>query len=117
MYNRLLNFLNKSNILIQNRFCFRENHSTFMALLKLVGDISEELNDKDNSIGIFIDLSNAFDIIDHKLLIKKHFHYGVRGNVFDWFISYLQNRKQHVNINSMDSYILDINVVFHKILF
>ena len=44
-----------------------------MALLKLVDDISEELNDKTHAIGIFIDLSKAFDKSDHKLLIKKLF--------------------------------------------
>ena len=71
MYNRLLNYFTFNNILVENQFGFRQGHSTYMALLKLVNDITEEL-DKDNwSIGIFIDLSKAFDTVDHKLLLRK----------------------------------------------
>ena len=78
MYNRLLLYLNKSDTLCKNQYGFRENHSTYMALLYLVDDISEELNNKNHSIGVFIDLSKAFDIIDHKLRLQKLDHYGVR---------------------------------------
>ena len=52
MYNCLPNFLNKSNILKQNQYGCRESQSTFIVLLNLVNDISEELNDKNHSICI-----------------------------------------------------------------
>ena len=55
----------------KNQYGFRENHSTYMALLNLVDDISEELNNKNHSIGVFIDLSKAFDTIAHKLLFAE----------------------------------------------
>ena len=55
----------------------------FMTLHKLVDDISEEFNDKNHAVGFFIDQSKAFDTTDHKLLITKLFHYGVRGIVLD----------------------------------
>jgi hypothetical protein len=103
MYNRLLAFLNKNNILAKNQYGFREKHSTSMALLQLVDDISKELDNKNNTIGIFIDLSKAFDTIDHSLLLKKLARYGVRGIVLDWFQNYLTNRKQFVQINDVDS--------------
>ena len=51
-----------------------------MALLKLVNDITKELDKGNCSIGIFIDLSKAFDTVDHKLLLRKMEHYGIRGN-------------------------------------
>ena len=76
MYNRLLEYINKNNILFQNQYGFREKHSTFMALLKRIDDISHEVNNKIYSIGIFIDLSKAFDTIDHSLLIRKRQQYG-----------------------------------------
>ena len=55
MYNRLAEFLDINNILVQNQYGFRQKQSTFMALLKLVDDISEELDKKNYSFGVFID--------------------------------------------------------------
>ena len=69
MYNRLLNYLTLNTILVENQFGFRQRHSTYMALLKLVNDITEELYKGNCSIGIFIDLSKAFETVDHKLLL------------------------------------------------
>ena len=60
-----------------------------LPLPQIVDYISSELDTKNNSIGVFIDLSKAFDNIDNKLLIKKLSHYGIRGVVLNWFISYL----------------------------
>ena len=56
-----------------------------MALLKMINDITNELENKNYSLGVFIDLSKAFDTVDHKMLIKKMYHYGIRGIVLDWF--------------------------------
>ena len=80
MYNRLLNYLTLDKILVENQFGFRQEHSTYMALLKLVNDITEDLDKCTCSIGIFIDLSKAFDTVDHKLLLRKMEYYGIRGN-------------------------------------
>lgn len=103
MYNRTLDFLNKNEILAKNQYGFRENHSTSMALIKLIDQITEELNNKQFSIGIFIDLSKAFDTIDHSILIQKLQRYGIRGIALDWFKSYLQNRQQYVSIGDKNS--------------
>ena len=80
MYNRLLNYLTLNKILVENQFDFQQGHSTYMVLLKLVNDITEELDKGNFSIGLFIDLSKAFDTVDHKLLLRKMEHYGIRGN-------------------------------------
>ena len=70
MYHRLPNYLTLNNILVENKFSFRQGHSIYMALLKLVNDITEELDKGNCSIRIFIDLSNVFDTVDHKLLLR-----------------------------------------------
>ena len=80
-----------------------------MAFLKLVDDITNEVNNKMYSIGIFIDLSIAFDTIDHSLLIKKLQHYGVRRIVLDWFMSYLANRSQFVKIDDTSSVLFNVS--------
>ena len=109
MYNRLLKYINKNNIFSQNQYGFRKKQSTFMALLKLIDDIFNEINNKIYSIGIFIDLSEAFDTIDHSLLIKKLQHYRVRRIVLDWFVSYLANRSQYVKIDDTSSALLNVS--------
>ena len=55
-----------------------------------------------------MDLSKAFDTIDHKLLITKKQYYGIRSIVLDWFISNLSNRTEYVNINNLNSSCLPI---------
>ena len=67
-----------------------------MALLELIGEITSAVDNKKCTIGVFIDLSKAFDTIDHKLLLTKLEHYGIRGVAYDWIKSYLCERKQYV---------------------
>ena len=67
----LESFIGKHNILCENQYGFREKHSTYMALLNIIDNITEQLDNKSFSLGIFIDLSKAFDTIDHELLLKK----------------------------------------------
>ena len=74
-----------------------------MALIDLVDNISCNFVEKKYTVGVFLDLSNAFDTIDHTILTNKRQCYGVRGSACNWFVSYLQNWKQYVIFNKTES--------------
>lgn len=99
VYNRLISYLNKWNILVQNQFGFRSNRSTCMAVIDMCDKISQALDENKYAAGIFIDLSKAFDTVNHSILLKKLESYGIRGSCLDWFTSYLSNRYQFVAVN------------------
>ena len=96
IYNRLLTYLDKMHILSSNQYGFRKNYSTYMALIELIDSLSHSIDNNEYTIGIFVDLSEAFDTVDHKILISKLNHYGIRGTPLMWFEDYLSDRKQTV---------------------
>ena len=100
MFTRLKNFLQKHNVLNQNQYGFRENHSTEHAILDLVNQIQLNMNESKYTCGIFIDIRKAFDTVNHCILLSKLQHYGIRGIVKDWFSSYLSNRIQTTQIGN-----------------
>ena len=99
---QLHDFLTQNNILCTSQYGFRQNHSTEFAALETI-DIIEKLDNKNTPAAIFLDLSKAFDTIDHEILLHKLNYYGIRGNSLNWFKNYLCNRHQYVEINSHKS--------------
>jgi len=108
VHKRLYNFLNSNNLLIPNQYGFRKSHSTDYALIKLYDKIIHSLSNKEHTFGIFMDLSKAFDTINHEILINKLHNYGIRGTSLSWFKDYLKNRKQYVVYESEKSQELNI---------
>jgi len=105
---RLQKFIDKHDLLSDCQYGFRQNRSTNFALMELIEEICSSLDNKKNTIGVFIDLRKAFDTLDHDLLLRKLNHYGVRGIAHEWLKSYLSNRKQFVQINDIRSNRLNI---------
>jgi hypothetical protein len=89
MYNRLIDFIDKNQILSKHQYGFRKNRSTELAIIELVDKITKGIDQGNYTLGIFLDLSKAFDTINHKILIKKLEHYGIRGICLKWFKNYL----------------------------
>ena len=103
VYNRLIKYLEKYDILSSNQYGFRKNHSTFHALVHLYDKISAAIDSKQIALGLFIDLSKAFDTVNHEILLKKLEFFGIRGLALEWFRSYLSGRLQQVQYNGQTS--------------
>ena len=97
MYNRVYLYLCENQLLFDKQFGFQKNTSTAHAVLELVKNITDAFVNGNFTLGIFIDLSKAFDTVDHEILLKKLVYYGINGNYLKWFKSYLSNRKQCVS--------------------
>ena len=103
MYSRVYNYINKSDCFYPLQFGFRGKHSTNHALISIVDEINEALDKKKVVAGIFVDFQKAFDTVNHEILLKKLSHYGIKGNINNWFRSYLLDRKQFVSILGFNS--------------
>ena len=87
MYKRVVKFLDKHSILSENQYGFRKKRSTNLAIA---------IDDKEYTMGVFLDFSKAFDTVNHNILLYKLEHFGIRGVVLECFKNYLSNRKQIV---------------------
>ena len=93
MYNRLYEFFMNNNLLYKTQFGFQINNSTVHAILQFTRDIAKTFNYGKFILGIFTDLSKAFDTVDHKILQGKLKHCGVNERIFPWLQSCLLKRK------------------------
>ena len=103
VYDRLYTFLIANKLLNNDQYGFRKFHSTEYAIVKLYDRVSSALTNHEHVIGVFMDLSKAFDTLDHSILLKKLYHYGIRGIPLDWFRSYLSCRSQYTTFNNAKS--------------
>ena len=68
VYNRVINYINKSNVIFDNQYGFRKKHSTSLALIHLYDKITSAIDRQEFSFSIFLDLSKAFDTVNHDIL-------------------------------------------------
>ena len=95
MFKRLYNQLSENLMLYSKQFGFQRGHSAEHAIMQLIDQIISSFEKNHFTLGIFIDITRAFDTVDHDILIT-----GINWNNLHWFQSYLKNRKQYLNFNS-----------------
>ena len=108
IYDKVFDFLVRCDILFDSQYGFRKGHNTTHAALDYVGAIERALEKGEHVIGIFCDLSKAFDTLNHEILLSKLEHYGIRETALSWFRSYLASRKQYVDWNGFRSSLLPL---------
>ena len=109
VHKRLTTYLSDHNVLYKYQFGFRSHHDTTLAVIEMIDRISVAVDSKQYSLGIFIDLSKAFDSINQQILLDKLQHYCIHGIAHDWFASYLNSRQQFVDINGHKSLAMKIS--------
>jgi hypothetical protein len=88
----------------KNQSAYRRGHSTETVLLKVADDILKGLDCGKEAILVLLDLSAAFDTVDHHILINRlHERLCLTGTILKWFSSYLQDRTLSVVINGCNS--------------
>ena len=103
IFTRMSSFFTSNNLLHPNQFGFRSKHSTSHAINYSIDHIISETENKKHVLGIFIDLSKAFDTISHSKLLYKLDHYGIRSNALSLIKEYLTDRTQLVNFDGEKS--------------
>ena len=74
-----MKFLKQNNLLCDRQYGFRKNRSTTDAITDFIGDVIKKLDDKQSVHAVMIDLSKAFDVLVHDILLSKLEYYGIRG--------------------------------------
>ena len=100
MYNRIYKHITKNNLLYTKQFGFQAKNSTSFAIIKLIDQIAKAFDENKFTLGIFIDLSKAFDTVDHSILLEKLKYYGIKHTAHQWLSNYLTNRKQYLSYNT-----------------
>lgn len=106
---QLITYLESKRLLYEFQFGFRKYYSTSLALIETIDNIKQSIDEGNYELGIFIDLTKAFDTVDHNILLYKLSHYGIRGDTNLFLRSYLCNRKQYTFINGTNSEVNEIN--------
>jgi hypothetical protein len=103
MFNRLIPFLYDNKILTEAQNGFKKGKCIETAVQALIEIIQGALDKGVRTTGIFIDLTKAYDTLNHKVLLEKLSFYGIRGITNLWFQSYFTSRRQCIEINQSDS--------------
>ena len=92
IYNQMISFIEKHKTLYIYQSGFRRKHSTTLALIGVIDKIRYFLDKNEYVLGVFLDITKAFDSVNHDKLCEKLYHYGFRGHAQKFLRSYLSDR-------------------------
>ena len=92
----------------ENQYGFRKCHSTELAALELVDRLFKHLDDGKIPVSVFLDLSKAFDTLNHAILMDNLKYYGLNETSLNWFRSYLHDRYQYTEYNGTCSDVINL---------
>ena len=118
VYKRTFQFITDTGQLYESQYGFRKNHSCNDAISELLGEILHNLENNKHTVAIYLDLSKAFDTLQHSVILKKLECYGIRGKCLEWFTSYFKERYMSVKIQTRSGTIekSDLKMVEYGVL-
>jgi len=109
VFNRLFEHCSKKNLLTEKNSGFKPFDSTINRIIHLSHEIYNGLDNQNDNLIVFLDISKAFDRVWHPGLLHKLKEFGVTGNLYNWLASYLSGRNQKVVIGGEESSTLYTN--------
>ena len=103
VYQHVYSFLQDTGQIYDNQYGFRANHSCEHAIGQVVGSLVKNMENRLHSVCILLDLSKAFNTIEHQILLSKLELYGIRGSALSWFENYLTNCKLRVKCRTVSN--------------
>ena len=103
MQKQIVHYFDSNDLFFGSQYGFRSKHSTELAVLELIDRLYLSMDKGEIPITIFIDLSKAFDCLNHSILLHKLEYYGFRGISLEIMKSYLSNRSQYVESSNFKS--------------
>lgn len=107
MFTRLMNYCLALNLINKDQYGFQRHKSTDLAIFALLNEVLTSIDTKKLTTVLFLDMSKAFDLVNHSILLLKLEKLGVRGTPYQWFQSYLSDRQQSVEITNVKEDILE----------
>ena len=101
--NQLYDYFISNDLSFDGQCGFRDKHLTELAASELIDRLCNEIDDKKIPLSIFLDLSKAFDMLDHDKLLSKLEYCGVKSTTLKWFVSYLRGGSQYVDYDDLHS--------------
>ena len=108
VHNQLSFFLEENNLLSDNQFGFRKQRSTAHAVSQVLNQIYTNINRSAVTVAIYLDVSKAFNSVQHVTLLSKLRQMNLSQNALLWITSYLENRKQRTLVNSSYSNLIPV---------
>ena len=102
LFNQIHDFFNKNNLYYGSQYGFRKEHSTELGAAEVIDRVIKKMDSNEIPINVYLDLSKAFDILDHNILLHKLRHCGIRGTCLALLKSYLSERKQLYNLMALN---------------
>ena len=103
IFNQLMFYFTNNDTTSSKQYGFRPGFTTSDCLIDLIEEITSSLDKGLYVVSLFLDLSKAFDTVNHQILLNKLKCYGLQQSEYNWFQSYLSNRKQQVHANGVAS--------------